>query len=398
MPKTSKKSSREANQAEAKTTAELRAGIAEFDRSLKSLTPYTPVAWLLLAISGAVFIGAAASYPGQGLAEPFSADALEAWGASSGPLVAPLDELPQGWRLLSAIFVHAWLLQLLFNAWTLFDLGCLMERLLGSTGLLLVYLVAGFSGNVASLALQADHLIAGSTGAIFGLLGALAGLLLRYRREFPPGAVARLRKSVPAFIAFNVGYGLLQQHVDSVEYLGGLFAGLACGLLLARPLTIESAAGRWRGNAIAGLLALAMLVATGVALVPKSDILNAQTRLADLQERLQQDYQSAHSALRKDKLSPTEFADKIDNEILPAWRRERARLESLPFISPRDERRWKDLKLYAKLRDQAWSILADALRAGDDSSIELANEKIAEADRIAEELNARDKQRLAKPK
>ena len=97
MSKPSKKSSREANQADAKTTAELRAGIAEFDRSLKSLTPYTPVAWLLLAISGAVFIGAAASYPGQGLAEPFSADALEAWGASSGPLVAPLDELPSDW-------------------------------------------------------------------------------------------------------------------------------------------------------------------------------------------------------------------------------------------------------------------------------------------------------------
>jgi hypothetical protein len=207
-----------------------------------------------------------------------------------------------------------------------------------------------------------------------------------------------LRKSVPAFIAFNVGYGLLQQHVDSVEYLGGLFAGLACGLLLARPLTIESAAGRWRGNAVVGLLALALLTASGIALAPRSDVLNAQTRLADLQERLQQDYQTARAALRKDKLSPTEFADKIDNEILPAWRRERARLESLPFVSPRDERRWKDLKQYAKLRDQAWSLLADALRAGDDSSIELANEKIAEAERIDEELKARDKQRLAKPK
>ena len=85
--------------------------------------------------------------------------------------------------------MHAWLPQLLFNAWTLFDLGRLMERLLGSTGLLLVYMVAGFSGNVASLICQPDHLIAGSTGAIFGLLGALAAFLLRFRREFPPGVV-----------------------------------------------------------------------------------------------------------------------------------------------------------------------------------------------------------------
>ncbi|HEV7223186.1 MAG TPA: rhomboid family intramembrane serine protease [Pirellulales bacterium] len=386
-----KKSGREANPTDAKTTAELRAGVAEFDRTLEALTPYTPVAWLLLAISSAVFIGTAAYYPGQGLSEPFSADALEAWGANAAELTAR----GQGWRLLTAIFVHAWLLQLLFNAWTLFDLGRLMERLLGGTGVLLVYLAAGFSGNVASLVLQPDHLIAGSTGAIFGLLGALAGFLLRYRREFPPGAVARLRKSVPAFIAFNVGYGLLQKRVDSVEYLGGLFAGLACGLLLARPLTIESAAGRWRGNAVVGLLALVLLVATGLALAPRSDVLTAQTRLADLEQRLQTVYEAANAARTQHQLSQTEFADKIESDILPAWRRERARLESLPFVSPRDGPRWKALKQYAKLRDQAWSILAGALRSGDDSSIELANEKIAEADRVAEELNARDKQRLA---
>jgi rhomboid protease GluP len=385
--KPSKKSNRKAHQADANTTAELRAGIAEFDRTLKALTPYTPATWLLLAISGAVFACAAISPPGGGLAQPLSADALRAWGANAEELTAH----GQGWRLLAAIFLHAWLVQLLFNAWTLFDLGRLMERLLGSTGLLLVYMVAGFSGNVASLICQPDHLIAGSTGAIFGLLGALAAFLIRFRREFPPGAVARLRKSVPAFIAFNVGYGLVVKRVDSAEYLGGLFSGLVCGLLLARPLTSHSAIGRWRGNAFVGLLALAQLIAAGIALTPNADVLNAQIRLADLEQRLQAVHEAASAAWKQGKLSQTEFADKIEDVILPQWRRERDRLENLPFVSPGDESRWKALKQYAKLREQAWALLADGLRAGDESSIDLAKERIAEADRVAEELNARDK-------
>jgi membrane associated rhomboid family serine protease len=379
------KSRSAADRADADPRTAMRKEIAAFDRTLCDLTPFTPVVFVLLAISGAVFAWMAVSASGEGFAEPFSAAMLKAWGACAARLVAQ----GQGWRLLTAIFVHAWALQLLFNAWTLFDLGRLMERLLGSTGLLLVFLVAGFCGNVASLVWQTDHLIAGSTGAIFGLLGALVSFLLRYRRAFPPGAVARLRMSVPAFIAFNVGYGLIQKRLDSAEYLGGLFGGIVCGVLLARPLTIESVARRWRGNAVVGLLALVLLAATGWAMAP-SAVLDAQTRLADLEERLMAVHQAASADFKQDKISQTEFADKIDQKILPAWRRERTRLEAIEPASPEDRVRWEDLKRYAKLRDQAWGLLVDALRSGDEDSVDLAEQKIAEADRVADQLKALD--------
>lgn len=360
--------------------------LAEFDRNLMALTPVTPGVFVLLAISTLLF--AAAAISAMEFARPLPADALKSWGAISGDLTHGHG----GWRLFAAIFIHAWTLQLLFNGWTLLDLGRFMERVLGSVGFVLVFVVTGFCGNLASVVAQPDHLVAGSTGAIFGLLGALGGIVLRYRPAFPPGALARLRKSVPAFIAFNVGYGLIMKNLDSADYLGGLLSGLACGLLLARPLTLESAALRWRSNLLLGVLGIALVLGTGWAMAPRANLIEEQSQLVQLDQRLLKLYEAELAKFEAKELSQLDFAEVIEEKLLPDWLQARIHLETLEGVVPKDRQRWENLKQYAKLRQQAWELRADGLKLGEDEAINEAEKKEAEAARLAEKIAEEDKQ------
>lgn len=358
-----------------------RAAVEEFDRSLRALTPRTPMTFLVLGVSGIVFLLMAIS-AGGGLLEAFPDAALADWGANQPALTANR----QGWRLFTAMFVHFWLLQLLFNGWTLLDLGRLMERVLGGAGFLLVYLAAGFAGNLAHAIWQPDRLVAGSTGAIFGLLAALAGVLIRDRRAIPAVVTARLRKSVPAFLAFNVGYGLILKRLDAANYLGAVAAGLACGLIMARPLTASGVANRWRGNLIVAALTAVMVVAAATLVSPPAADMKAEfDRLVELESRLTSIYEAGRADQR---VPERRFADLIDDEIIRPWRAERTRLESLGRVAPADQPAWRILKDYVRLREQSWALLAQALRSGDKETLEQAKQKSREADRVVDKLAA----------
>jgi len=73
-------------------------------------------------------------------------DSLIQWGANYGP------KTTQGewWRMFTCMFLHIGVLHLLFNMIALWNVGGFMERLLGSTGFLVLYLLAGLLGSVAS--------------------------------------------------------------------------------------------------------------------------------------------------------------------------------------------------------------------------------------------------------
>jgi rhomboid protease GluP len=155
--------------------------------------------------------------------------------------------------------------------WCLWNLGLLAEPLLGSAGLLAVYILTGAAGNLLSTLVnwswlypdwakyQAEWVTrhvggpaldpalvfpagAGASGAVFGIAGALIVLLKSTRLPVPPAELKRLRRSVIYFAAINlvIGFsiwgGNLVVHsglnIDNMAHLGGF----TCGLLFAAPL------------------------------------------------------------------------------------------------------------------------------------------------------------------
>ena len=120
----------------------------------------------------------------------------------------------QPWRLFTAMFLHVNLLHLLFNMYVLYLIGPQLERLFGHVRYLVLYLVAGLGGSVASFWFSDPHSVsAGASGAIFGLMAALV---------VAGHAVKADVTQVLVLIGINLAIGFLVGGIDWRAHLGGL--------------------------------------------------------------------------------------------------------------------------------------------------------------------------------
>jgi rhomboid protease GluP len=212
---------------------------------------YAPATYVLVGINCLVFLVMVAHHVSMG--NPTSYQLLY-WGADNAGNV-----LIQGqwWRIVTAMFVHVGILHLATNMWCLWNLGLLAEPLMGSAGVLAVYILTGAAGNLLSTCvnwLWYNHdwvkfhdlgvfpAGAGASGAVFGIAGALIILLKSHRLPVPPQELRKLRKSVIYFAAINlvlglsISFGTMVAHsglsIDNMAHLGGF----SCGLLFAAPM------------------------------------------------------------------------------------------------------------------------------------------------------------------
>ena len=150
------------------------------------------------------------------------------FGAMFGPLIAE----GQYWRLLTAVFLHVGPLHLALNGLVLFVFGRIVERAYGHLRFLIIYILAGLAGSVASYLLNSIAVGAGASGAIFGVLGALAAYLLIQRQLFGKAAQVMLT-GVLVLAVVELLLGLATPGIDNWAHTGGLAAGLALGLVLS---------------------------------------------------------------------------------------------------------------------------------------------------------------------
>ena len=157
---------------------------------------------------------------------------LDRFGALFGPLVAE----GQYWRLLTAIFLHIGFVHLAFNGLGLFVFGTVVERIGGPLRLVAVYIGSGLAGSALSYLASPAIRSAGASGAIFGVLGALAVYLVVNRQEF--GKLGQREITTVLFLAaMNLLNGLTTPGVDNWAHAGGLIGGAALGLAIMPRLT-----------------------------------------------------------------------------------------------------------------------------------------------------------------
>lgn len=150
-----------------------------------------------------------------------------------GAMQADLIVAGEYWRLFTATLLHADLIHLGLNCVALLIFGHQLEPLFGRTRFLLVYLLAGLGGSVASYAfnisLTPNSIGVGASGAIFGILGGLVAFLALNRDRL--GAMGRQHLTALLVIAaINLAFGLTFAGVDNYAHGGGFVAGLLIGL------------------------------------------------------------------------------------------------------------------------------------------------------------------------
>lgn len=176
------------------------------------------VTWSLVGVNVAVFlltVAVAGSLTNNAASALFDQLALlpGAYG-SAGP-VGVADG--QWWRLLASGFLHYGPMHLALNMYALWILGRDLETVLGRPRFAVLYAVSLLGGSTSVL-LFADpnSFTAGASGAVFGLMGGLAVVLLKLRRS--PGPVLTI-------IALNVAISFLVPGISLWGHLGGLTAG-----------------------------------------------------------------------------------------------------------------------------------------------------------------------------
>ncbi len=91
-------------------------------------------------------------------------------------ILDPAHLFQQPWTLVTSMFLHANFTHLFFNMFALIIFGPLLEGKIGGRHFITLYFIAGLAGGIGYIVTGGTVPALGASGAIFGILGALAFL------------------------------------------------------------------------------------------------------------------------------------------------------------------------------------------------------------------------------
>jgi len=182
----------------------------------------TYATWFLIAVNLLVWIAMEANGGSE------DQEVLLNFGAMFGPFIAGGEY----WRLFTAMFLHAGAMHLIFNGLALLIFGKMTERIFGLYRFVIIYVLSGLAGSTASFAFNDAVVGAGASGAIMGILGAVAAFYF-IRRNNLGGGDRQIFKGLFVIAGINVILGFTIQGIDNWAHMGGLAGGFVIGMVLA---------------------------------------------------------------------------------------------------------------------------------------------------------------------
>ena len=120
--------------------------------------------------------------------------------------------------------------------------------------MLAVYVLSGVSGNVFSFYM--NHMPAvGSSGALFGLLGALGYFYYKHTHVLKREHVERPMRSLNNMLLSNLVIGLATPNIDNWAHMGGFFMGMGAVMLLGPSFSVEDDPPKLVDNPVLPVLA-----------------------------------------------------------------------------------------------------------------------------------------------
>ena len=371
--------------------------LAAFVSRIRRATPSLWVTPLLIAINVGVFLlmlrtDGSAVRPGPSIfSNGFQPEMMVDWGANFGPRTLAGEP----WRLLTCAFLHFNIIHIALNMLMVWLLGRTIERLLGNTAYLTTYLFAAFGGSLASLWAHEDAVGVGASGAVFGLMGAMLGIVLRHRNVFPAEILHNLRSQSVSLLIMNLILGSQIKGVDLDAHIGGAVAGLLCGLAIDSKV---SANGDRRSpwqlvRFVAGCVGIGVLVVATLP-QPRAAVANVLMDVIRLEGGLVQQLTEAEKKFLAGEASGETYESVVRDEVLPRWDAERVRLEGLERVASVDKPALDDLARFMRLRGESWKLLTQGTIDGDLAEQGRGLLKLDEALAALNLLSDRDGERL----
>jgi len=208
------------------------------------------VSYLLIGVNALVFLITAV--------QSRSALDMDGWVFNQGTLVPWYTGNGDWWRLITSAFLHVGIIHLAVNMLSLYMIGPTLERFVGRVRFLAIYLVSLLGGSVAVM-LWSGLLVpvAGASGALFGLLGALGVIFTKYKFDL---------RQLLIVLALNLWISFQFAGISWQGHVGGLVTGAAMGAIMVYPPAKNRVA--WQ----VGLTAAVVAVLIGVLVLRSGQI------------------------------------------------------------------------------------------------------------------------------
>lgn len=136
------------------------------------------------------------------------------------------------YRFFTYMFLHFGIDHLVNNMLILFFIGYKLERIVGKVKYLCIYFISGVLAGMASLGynmVKNNYVVsAGASGAIFGVVGAMAFVVLINK-----GRIKDISsRQMVVFVLLSLYGGLTSQGIDNAAHIGGLLSGALLAAVL----------------------------------------------------------------------------------------------------------------------------------------------------------------------
>lgn len=167
-----------------------------------------------------------------------------------------LPNIPQTgewWRLLASCFLHGGPIHLLFNSMALIQAGRIAEEVYGRAQYICLYVITGVAGNY--LAIMFGSRVVGASGALFGLIGAMA--VYGYRNS-----ISSLRQDMVYWLLYGLAMSFFPG-ISMAAHVGGAVVGAALAFVLQDYEHLRTSLTRMRIVQALGSVAFLLILTTG---------------------------------------------------------------------------------------------------------------------------------------
>jgi rhomboid protease GluP len=308
------------------------------------------------------------------------------WMLEAGANMRSLTMNGEWWRLFTAMFLHYGILHLLMNMIALYNIGMLLESLIGKWRFLGLYLATGIAASVSSVWWHDNVASVGASGAILGIAGVLIALLTT------PLIIEEVRKSLLRSLGISIGLTLLMGfsgYIDNAGHIGGLLSGMIGGYLIFFDLKkFYYEKKKQYTFFFLALIVIAGLCVMFLRITPES------TNINELLNRLEQNDHTAVSYLQEHEDGKGVSPDDYQKQTVTRWESCAAIADSMLDSQDLPDQ-WQpivlDLRAYSKLRISGSQYFYRWLTEKDSTFIDSADFFMQKADSAILKINKKMK-------
>jgi membrane associated rhomboid family serine protease len=194
-------------------------------------SPQPVVTYLLLSANIAVFLWGAWLANQNGVLNKFLSGSTDNIVHRTGGITGADLLAGEWWRLLSCCFVHIGGIHLLVNMYSLYVVGPLFEKMWGPWRALIIYLISGLVGSCAAMIFTPGGLVAGASGALWGVMIGIGAWVFLNRSFLPSELASSLLRRIGIVVLLNIVISFVPG-ISKEAHFGGGIAGMLTAWLL----------------------------------------------------------------------------------------------------------------------------------------------------------------------